>query len=53
MERSSDRAKRIHKKSLDDRGLGEPIFAYPPMVFGERDPNLSNWFHIGIINLTE
>ena len=25
----------------------DPLFAYPPMVFSDRDPSQSNWYQIG------
>lgn len=37
----------LEKTSANIAGLGEPVFAYPPMVFAERDNTLSNWYHIG------
>ena len=30
----------------------DPLFAYPPMVFADRDPNQSNWYQIGKITIT-
>jgi len=36
----------VSQLNPDLMGLGEPIFAYPPMMFGKKDDSVSIWHHI-------